>query len=126
MPGGFQRGQGPNALPQGAATQANEGIDVSGDPFEVPVVFEEPGLEDTELDNDTGMSEDEQFLFDDPFPEYQRSIVPTTRPNRLPKYVIRHLPAAIASLNNPRTPPAWKAMIRATIRQASLERDEDR
>lgn len=118
-----RRGQGPDALPFGAATALNAATpdELALETPEIPVIFA-PGTEDPVPDDDRDLNEDLQILAAAPDPEYRRSAVPKERPGRVPKYVVRHLAQFRAAATAPDAPPTLRALYNATIRQLDDER----
>lgn len=119
----YQQGEGPNRLPQGAATQLNAAQPrdlLDGPGSEIPVEFA-PREEDRVDDFDTGVGENMQVLLEPPNPDYRASVVPKDRPGRVPQYVVRHLPALAAAARNPEAPVTLKAFYNMVVRHLEQE-----
>lgn len=123
MGGEFRRGSGPNALPQGGASQVNRSqpdeADFMTENTEIPVVF--ASGEDEIDDVDGGMTENMQVLASSPDREYRASLTQPAREPRLPKYVLRHLPTLAAAAKDPDAPATIRAMYNAVVRQLGAE-----
>ena len=123
----YQRGQGSDALPQGGASQVNASTpgasqfdQLAMESPEVPVDFV-PGNHGMAVPpTNDDLDEDMQILADGPDPG---RVVPMVKqnPNRLPKYIIRHLPQFRAAAMAPDAPPAMLALYKAAIRQLEDE-----
>lgn len=121
----YRRGQGPNALPQGAATSLNEAqpdLDALAlENMDVPVQYGKgDGLPIP--DDDSGVSDDLSILLAPPNPNYTKRVLPKERQGRVPKYVVRHLPQFRAAATAPDAPPTLRALYNATLRQLEEER----
>jgi hypothetical protein len=118
----FQRGQGSDALPQGAATALNETQPDNGDfaleNMDIPVLFA-PGEHDPIDNNDGGLSENIQVLIDHPNPDYRA--IPKDRQGRVPRYVVRHLPEIWAAVKDPEATPTHRALYNGVIRYLEQE-----
>jgi len=122
----IQRGEGPDALPFGAATALNraqppmEGtssLDLGGD---IPVVYAPDGQDDIPDEDEGGSSENMQVLLGRPHPNYRPAVV-TDPPGKVPKKIVRQLPMLMAAARDPEAPIALKAMYRMIVRR--LERE---
>lgn len=119
----FRRGQGPNALPQGAATALNEAQpDLDDDPAagllpddDIPVQFTS-GKGAPIPDDDSGLSDDLKILLGPPNPNYRPRLARTERPGRVPTYVVRQLPQLIAAAADPAAPPTLIALKNSILR----------
>ena len=122
----YRRGQGSDALPQGAASSLNRllprgGADQAGyQDNTVPVEFARDSEPDVDED-DKGYSENLQVLLSPPDAGYRSSVMPKDRPNRVPRYVVRHLPTLMAAARQPDAPPAVRAIFNATLRYLESE-----
>jgi hypothetical protein len=106
---------GEGQLPQGGATQANEGTptpapgpDVS--PQEAPVIYA-PREEDPVDENDGGLSENMQILAAPPDPGFSPN--PMRPMGRVPRSVVRNLPILMAASRDPEAPRSIKAIYKA-------------
>lgn len=122
----YRRGTGPDALPQGAATRLNRTtprITAANAGYQdntVPVQW--AGGEEPEED-DKGLSDNMQVLLSPPDEGYRPPVMPRERPNRVPRYVVRHLPTMFAASRMPDAPPTLRAMFNAIVRQLETEGD---
>ena len=128
----YRRGTGPDALPQGGASQANAATPAPSDygalaleNTDVPVQYA-PGEADAIPGDDSGLADDKQILLDEPDPGYEKSAVPRERQGRIPKYTVRHLAQFRAAATAPDAPPGLRALYNATIRQLDEERRSGR
>ena len=128
----YRRGRGPDALPQGAATQlnaANPGAeDYSGTPMEpfgaeVPVQFA-PDAEEP-LPEDRTLSENMQILTAPPNPQFAPPFMSKRRMGRVPQTVVRSLPLLMAASRDPEAPAALRALYRRTVRDLEDEMHRD-
>ena len=116
-----QRGEGPNALPFGAATALNR-AQPSASAFqtdEIPIQF----APDTDADElPTGsLGENMDVLLSDPDEGYRERLMARDRPGRVPRYIVRHLPTLMAAARNPDAPPTIRAFYNAIVRQLEAE-----
>ena len=119
----YRRGQGPNALPQGAATALNRfQPDKAGyQDMDIPVEFA-PGNEPDEPDEgDGGYSENMQVLLSAPDAGYRARLMPRESPTRVPRYVVRHLPTLMAAARMPDAPPTLRALFNAVVEYMDRE-----
>lgn len=119
----YRRGQGPNALPQGAAKKLNVRTPPAGayQDMDIPIEFAPDTQPDVDED-DSHYDENMQVLLSPPDPGYRRAVMPRDRPNRVPRYVVRNLPVLMAASRDPSAPPALRALYKATLRQLEMER----
>ena len=116
-----QRGEGPNALPFGAATALNR-AQPSASAFqtdEIPIQF----APDTDADElPTGsLGENMDVLLSDPDEGYRERLMARDRSGRVPRYIVRHLPTLMAAARNPDAPPTIRAFYNAIVRQLEAE-----
>ena len=121
----YRRGQGPNALPQGGATQVNRAQppdrSFTLDAPEIPVQYAPEG--DVGIPNvPPGASENKQILLNGPDERFRPKVAPADRAGRVPRYVVRHLPELAAAVKDPTSPPALRAIYNSVLRQLELER----
>lgn len=124
----YQRGTGPDALPQGEATKLNEnaappaqGPDLRPGARlqqDIPVEYGDPQPVPT---NDPSLSDNMQLLTGPSDPMYK---APPAKPGRVPKSFARALPLLAVMSKNPDAPPAMKAMYRAGIAALEAENGE--
>lgn len=120
----YQRGTGPDALPQGEATALNAAQPEFTDPAipdDIPVEF--VPAQGTPIPNDdTGLGDDAAILVDHPDPDYTRSVFSNERTGRVPTYVVRHLPTLLAAAADPHAPPTIIGLKNSVIRYLEDER----
>ena len=114
----YQRGSGPNALPQGGASQVN-------------AATPPPDLENTDIpvEYDTspegvpaklgGLDEDSQVLTEPPYDGFK--VPPKDRQGRLPTYVVRHSGQLQAAARDPSAHPTLRAYYRRMARDMEIE-----
>jgi hypothetical protein len=123
----YRRGTGPDALPQGAATRLNaltprmRPEDAGYQDNTVPVQWARGNEPDMDEGDDAGLSENMQVLLSPHDVGYRAPVMSKQRPNRVPAYVVRHLPEALAASRMPDAPPALRAMFNSTIRYLENE-----
>ena len=118
----YRRGQGPDALPQGAASTLNR-ITPANAAYQdntVPVEFARDNEPDVDED-DGGLNENMQVLVSPPYAGYRSQLMSKARPYRVPRYVVRHLPTLFAASRQPDAPPTLRAMFNAIIRYMDSE-----
>lgn len=120
----IRRGTGPDALPQGAASQLNAAAIppqpgmLEGPGAEVPVEFAKRA--DVEDESLGPLSENMEILLGQPNPGYQPPAVADI-PQRMPRRIVQSLPLLQAIARNPDSPPAAKAMYRWAVRRLEQE-----
>lgn len=116
----FRRGQGPNALPQGAAAALNRAQpNFALENQDIPVEFATPQddiVPDEAFDDDDDLG----VLLADPDPRF--SPTPKDRAGRIPRYVVRHLPQLQAAQRDPNAHPTLRAYYLSIVR--NLEREQ--
>src|SRR3972149_4315890 len=116
-----QRGEGPDALPFGAATSLNRAQPsaTASQADETPIQF----APDTDADElPTGsLGENMDVLLSDPHEGYRERLMARDRPGRGPPYIVRPLPTLMAAARNPDAPPTIRAFYNAVVRQLEAE-----
>lgn len=117
----FRRGQGSEALPYGAAARLNRAAPsrAAFQDEEIPIEFARDVPEE-DLPK-ASLSEDLDILLSDPDPRYRAAAVPRDRPNRVPRYVVRHLLTLATAAKMPDAPPTLRAYYRAIVRALEAE-----
>ena len=117
----YRRGQGPNALPQGAATGLNARTppNAAYQDMEIPVEFARDNEPDLEED-DSRYDENMQVLLSPPDAGYKPPAM-RDRAGRVPRYVVRHLPELMMAAQQPDAPPTLRALYRKVVRDLEAE-----
>lgn len=116
----MQKGTGPDALPQGAATQLNDSAAPPAQqpdlmPQDIPVQYAAaPKIEGASMKG----SENLNILTNPADPNFRPAAQPL---NRVPKRVARNLPLLQAASKDPEAPRAIKALYRAIITKLEEE-----
>jgi len=128
----IRKGQGPNALPQGAATQVNAATppaaafddELLGNMgAEIPVQFAQGEEDDSDLD--TGLSENMDILTGEADPGFRPPpIADQGTPSRAPTHAVRFLHILTAGARNPLSPVGMTALYKWFVRR--LEREMQR
>lgn len=128
----YQRGTGPDALPQGGATAANAAVaapapgpqtqpqDPSGQPGarlqqDIPIEYGDP---QKVASNDPSLSDNMQLLTGPSDPSFQAK---PPQGGRVPAALVRALPLLAVASKSPDAPFALKAQYRAAV--AAVERE---
>lgn len=120
----YTRGEGPDALQYGEATDLNQeaqfGRDVQAE-LAATQVIPDVQYDDTPEVDYTPAGEDEEILFGDP--EGISMVHPGVNSQApVPKSIVRQLPRMAAMVADPTTPPAIKAAYNFIIRRLMEER----
>ena len=123
----YRRGTGPDALPQGGASQANAATPTASDydalaleNTDIPVQYA-PNRDEQIPNDDSDVHDDLQILLEGPDPEYQPALMQKNRPGRVPSYVVAHLPQLMAAAKDPAAPPTLVALKNSIIRHLEDE-----
>ena len=117
----FQRGEGSDALPYGAAALINRNMpNFALENEDIPVEF--ATRDDDVVEDPMDGDDDLGVLLAPPDPRFRPQ--PKDREGRLPRYVVRHLPQLQAAQRDPNAHPTLRAYYMSIVR--NLEREQRR
>lgn len=116
----YQRGSGPQQLPQGAASAANRATPSSYPEANIPVQY--AGTGDHPPIPPDGQNDNMDILTAPPHPGYQPPVVPQATPAQVPQSVVRNLPRLMAAAMDPDAPVSVKALYKAIIFELERQR----
>jgi len=109
----YQRGSGPQQLPQGTASAVNAATPSPAQPLDIPVQYAGPA--DHPPIPPDGQNDNKDILTAPPHPGYVPPLVPQATPSQVPQSVVRNLPRLMAAARDPDAPETVKALYNAIV-----------